>query len=402
MLKEKFGNFSEKLVKFSGSLSPKAQVIIFLSLFFVLISFFAWLNYTINPYGVFNHHLNVCDVYDRSCDREIIYPKIKASRYIDYDYVFCGSSALLTNLSEESFERMFPDKTIFKLAVTAVVASEQYDLIKNFIKANPEVKKIFVAVDFDEMTNSTENQLPEYGENKLNGEELRFLLLSFETLKFTLNTVFTTFKEITVPTFMFSLKRDSFFSKFKIFREYRYKVVTNHNRWPKRRFADWNNRKINQPLFEHLKKIKELCDEKNVEVVFYTSPLHSYAIYDIYNQNVYNEVENFKKELVKVSPFYDFLHVCDYSDKPISVNNKYWNDALHSDKALGDEILNKLVNGKGNYGIYVTPDNIEKVLKTNREALFAFAKREKKALDEYVSYGHLDDSCEEEIIYYEE
>lgn len=384
-------------------LSRKLKVnIIFMSVFLVLMIAIAVFNYAMNPYEVFKHRLNVCITYDKSCDREIVYPKMKLRSDKDYDYLICGSSSVLLGISEDSFERLFPEKSVYKLAIKAATVSEKYDMVFSFLKANPEVKTVIVGVDFDEMTKNEKNLLPKYSGNRLNARELYFLLFSLNSLKFSLDSLYYTTKDILIPQICFSLKKNPFFSKFKMFREYRYKEVTDHLRFPRVRYTDWNERKVYDFLFEDLKKIKDLCETNNKNVVFYVTPLHANAIYDIYYQGIYDELEHFKREMAKIAPFYDFLYVNEFTTQPISPKCPYWMNALHSDEALGDFVMKKLISNEGIYGEYVTPKNIETVLNKEKQALFAYAERNKEALKEYTSYDHLDFSTEYETIYHEE
>ena len=74
-----------------------------------------------------------------------------------------------------------------------------------------------------------------------------------------------------------------------------------------------------------IKDIKELCEQKNIDVVFYSSPLHAYTLYDVCYQGVYGELEDFKREFAKVTPFYDFSYISDeFSKDPVSDENIYF------------------------------------------------------------------------------
>lgn len=357
----------------------------------------AVLNYVVNPYDAFNHDLNFYDSYDCNNDSEIVYPKLKLSINKNYDYFFCGFSNELTSFSKKDFAKMFPDKSMYKMGQYGGSVSNQYDMVKHFISVHPEVKTIFVSVYFGAMAKSDELLLPGYSGNQLNMKEWYCLLFSVDTLKYSLKSIYLTIKETLIPKAMFSLKNHSFFGKFKIFSEYKYKKCI--LRYPHARRTDWNEQKILVFLYNDLKRIKELCDKEQKEVIFYTSPLHANAIYDIYYQGGYAEIERFKRELVKISPFYDFLYVCEYTNKPISGEYPYWRDAFHEDTSMGDLIMTKVILGSGSYGVYVTKDNIEDVLKLNKQALFKYAKDNKEFLEKYTTYGHLDFTPEEKIIY---
>lgn len=265
-------------------------------------------------------------------------------------------------------------------------------MLKNFVKVNPEVKKVFVAVDFDQMTNLTKSLLPEWGGDKLSAEDLFFLLYSVQTTKYSIHSLcLSVMDEYSQPIMKIYqkykiLENIEFLKEYEKFRE---------SRFPKKRYTDWYSRLIYEELFVYLRKIKEFCEKEHIDVVFYASPLHANALYDIEYQGVYDKLELFKRDLVKITPFYDFLYVCDWSDKPITTDNPYWIDVFHSDQPLGYVMLERLVKNKGTFGKYITKDNIEKELKTDKQNLEKYAKNNAKYLKKYVTYGHLDDSPEE-------
>lgn len=380
----------------------KIKLFVFIFCFFSSILFIIAINYTIDPYQIFVHKpRNI--LYDSKVidDRKVIYPKMKLYANKNYDMAITGSSSVDTIVTQQKLEKNFPNNSIYKFTMISINPSEQYELIKNFIKLNPEVKKIYIAVDFDEMTLTIPNMLPKYSGDKLNSREVAFILLSAETTKRSLTSIYLTARYIIFPDTMFLLKKSPFFSKFKIFGKYRHKIVQDYNRYPRLRYTDWNIRKINKDSYKYLKKIKELCDKNNKQVVFWTCPLHSNALYDIYYQGVYNELEVFKRELVKIAPFYDFLYVCEYTNQPISPQCPYFTNAMHGDKALGDLIMKKIVLNEGKYGVYITENNIEDVIKKNKLDLLAYAEKNKNYLKEYVSYKDSDLTTEEIIIYIE-
>lgn len=378
----------------------KKQICFFVIFVILLFVSVVSLNYFVNPYKVFSTNIGLIGTYDGTFDREILYPQIKLDRNKDFYAAICGSSSVMINISDETIAKYFPDKNVCKLAVPVISFSEQYDAISNFVKLNPEVKKIIVSVDFSEGTQPLDsNSLPKFTGKNLNLQELYFLLISGQTLHYSWGNVMLTNRELWYPSLMFDLKRNKFFGKFKPFRDYKQVRIDDHNRFPRARYKDWNEKILKPSLFLELKKIKDFCDENGIEVVFYTTPAHAYTLYDIYYQGVYKDFQNFKREFVKIAPFYDFLYISEYSKEPVSVKNPYWIDASHADYELGDEVVKKVVTGKGSYGRLITKDNVEKYLKQDKNDLLLYAKQHKKDLEKFTSYEHMDLTTDNEITY---
>lgn len=381
-------------------LSRKKHILLFVGAILVILGFIILINYCVNPFHVFKTNFNFADTYDFNYDRQCIYPIIKLNKQTHYDYVVCGSSTIISNVDDKEFEKIYPNKTIYRLAISGATPDEKYDLIKSFITANPEVKRVFVSVDFIEMLNEFENALPKYTDGGLNREELYFLLMSCPSTKYSLKSIGKTFEETIFPQFMFGLKKKVLFKDIPSIYNYRKKIINGHNRYPKMRYTDWVGKKLKKHQFARIKDIKELCEQKNIYVVFYSSPLHAYTLYDVCYQGVYGELEDFKREFAKVTPFYDFSYISDeFSKDPVSDENPYWVDAAHSDIQLGNEMLKKMMDGKSSFGRYVTLENVEKYIKIDRKNLSDFSKENEQALKKYVTYGHMNYSCEEDIIY---
>lgn len=378
----------------------KRQICIFSIFVILLLTSVVSLNYFVNPYHVFRTNIGLIGTYDGTFDREILYPQIKLDKNKDFYGAICGSSSVMINISDETIKKYFPEKNVCKLSVPVISFSEQYDAISNFVKLNPEVKKIIVSVDFSEGTEPVDkNLLPKFSGANLNLQELYFLLLSGQTLHYSWGNVMLTYRELWYPSIMFDLKKNKFFGKFKPFRDYKQVRIDDHNRFPRARYTDWNEKKLKPSLFSVLKNIKDFCEKNGIEVVFYTTPAHAYTLYDIYYQGVYEDFQNFKREFVKIAPFYDFLYISDYSKEPVSVKNPYWIDASHADHVLGDEIVKKVVTGKGSYGRWITKDNVEKYLQQDKKDLLLYANQHKNDLKKFTSYEHMDLTTDNDIIY---
>lgn len=378
----------------------KKQICFFAFFVILLLAFVISFNYFVNPYQVFKTNLGLMKAYDGEFDREILYLDMKLNKNKDYYAAICGSSSVMINISDETINKYFHNKNVFKLAVPVISFSEQYDLIRNFVKLNPEVKKIIVSVDFSEGTEPVDkNLLPKFTGENLNLKELYLLLLSGQTLHYSWGNVMLTYRELWYPSIMFGLKKNKFFGKFKPFHDYRQVRIDDHNRFPRARYTDWNEKILKPSLFSELKKIKDFCDKNGIEVVFYSTPAHAYTLYDIYYQGVYEDFQNFKREFVKIAPFYDFLYISDYSKEPVSVKNPYWIDASHADYVLGDEIMKKVVTGKGSYGRLITKNNVEKYLKQDKKDLLLYANQHKNDLKKFTSYEHMDLTTDNDIIY---
>lgn len=110
-----------------------------------------------------------------------------------------------------------------------------------------------------------------------------------------------------------------------------------------------------EDCIETLGRIKQFCDENHIQFVPFFNPQHmtTYLNDDIELMN------RFKKELVKISPFWDFSGV-----NYVTSNNYFWYETSHPRAFICDKILDT-VSGQNqitwvpNFGVYVTEENVD-------------------------------------------
>lgn len=119
-----------------------------------------------------------------------------------------------------------------------------------------------------------------------------------------------------------------------------------------------------EETIEALSKLKSLCDKNNIKLIFIVNPIHKITY--LYANN--NDFNRFKRELVKISPFWDFAYF-----NSITTNNYYYYETSHYRELVGRMILERLgylktKTAHKDFGQYITQDNIEshiKFLETN-------------------------------------
>ena len=128
----------------------------------------------------------------------------------------------------------------------------------------------------------------------------------------------------------------------------------------------------------NLSELKKFIDElkaKNVDVILYIPPLHITFLEIFDYNNSWDGVEEFKKELAKIQPFYDFLYVHPINTENIYPDMQYYFESSHATYLAGRKILDKIFNNNGDFGVLVTPQNIDKHNKLNRKNLALWQKQ---------------------------
>lgn len=104
-----------------------------------------------------------------------------------------------------------------------------------------------------------------------------------------------------------------------------------------------------------IKRIKQFCNENHIRFVPFFNPQHMTT----YLNDDMELMNRFKKELVKISPFWDFSGV-----NYVTSNNYFWYETSHPRAFICDKILDT-VSGQNqitwvpDFGVYVTEENVD-------------------------------------------
>ena len=110
-----------------------------------------------------------------------------------------------------------------------------------------------------------------------------------------------------------------------------------------------------EDCIETIREIKQFCDENHIRFVPFFNPQHMTT----YLNDDMELMNRFKKELVKISPFWDFSGV-----NYVTSNNYFWYETSHPRAFICDKILDT-VSGQNkitwvpDFGVYVTPENVD-------------------------------------------
>ena len=357
------------------------QLKVFIIALFILFSFIVLTNYIVNPFGVFNTGTKISR-FAKEYQRYFIIPKLKMKKNANFDYAVFGSSNT-GNYCDEKILLSTLEKRIFLVSIDELSYEELYELIQAYVKLNSYSKKIFISLEYDPSRFAGNHKLPKYDKDYLNFKEISFLLFSRTAFACSCNLIPIYIKEMIFNVKEKSKKKNIIFPTKPI-------EQRGHRNTRLRYVNYWGNSKVKDFNIEYISKIYNYIKTKNIDFTFYTNPLNSYALADIYLSGGYEDIENFKRKIVKITPFYDFLYSSVYSEDAVSLKNKYWVNVFHGDFAIGKLIMKKLIFKEGEYGIYVTEDNIEEVLKKEKEGIEDFIKQHKKEVAEYRKLPHLD------------
>jgi hypothetical protein len=138
-------------------------------------------------------------------------------------------------------------------------------------------------------------------------------------------------------------------------------------------FSFHNNYELSQNFLDDLRKIVELCQKNNIELIVFISPSHAVQWEAVRTTKRWDVLENWKREIVKITPVWDFSGYNSITTEAIQDRMDNYVDDSHYKPSIGDRILGRVM-GKNDstqdFGVLITPENIEQELqktRTNRE-----------------------------------
>ena len=114
----------------------------------------------------------------------------------------------------------------------------------------------------------------------------------------------------------------------------------------------------------NFKSILETCKKKKITIKVFFSPVHAAQLEAIYTAGLWSDFEEWKRQVIAMTPAWDFSDYSNITTEPINNNMENFVDSVHYDKQIGDLILNRLYNSHqdsvpSNFGFLITPSNIE-------------------------------------------
>jgi hypothetical protein len=122
--------------------------------------------------------------------------------------------------------------------------------------------------------------------------------------------------------------------------------------------------KLSQERLQLLKSIIDTCQQKGIALTIFISPSHATDMEGLHALGFWSNFEQWKREVSKIAPIWDFSGYNGITTEPIAKNMKYYLDSSHYRKETGDLILNRLLSSQKNtvpddFGVLITPENIE-------------------------------------------
>ena len=334
---------------------------ILIIIFFVL----GTINYIVNPYNIFDNRYLKFSFLKPEAKIQERYTKFIALKLDkrQINTIFMGTSRADLALNKYYYEKI-TGKSCENLAFGGVFIYEYFDTLKKLILIHPEVKNLYVGLDFVlfDINRIDKNKTTRYKineEKNITSSELGFSLFS---LKSTGDSIWTVIKNlicIEKRMYCFDGTKHIFVNK-EIDNEFS-KTLNEYSLY-------YDNFEFDYNMIDKIKELKKLSKERNINIQFFIMPSHILDQYLIYKKRR-SDYEKWKIELTKIADIYDFQYPNFYTEEEIKPNMKYFFEASHSTSNLGNKIIDYLINQNGDIGRILTKENIQYILRKDEKDL---------------------------------
>lgn len=363
--------YGERIVKYKKY--NKYLLVISISVILAIIL----LNYLVNPYNIFKQ---------RIFPETLLKPEAKIQERVTkpiglkidnrkIDAVFFGTSRADLGLDKNHYKEI-TGKEAENIAIGGLHFNEMLDAIDIAIKIHPEIKHIYIGLDYGVFikgwSDASGNRATITQNPKLETQELGIALLCLKT---TCNSIWTVIKNLSgnkKRMFYPSGKKYIFVNK-KIKKDFENAWLELNNAY---RGAELDNNKI-KIFSNYYKKITD----SGREVTLFIMPTHITEFYFIYKSGNWENYSNWKKSLAAISPVYDFQYPNIYTTDKIRPDMKTFFDASHCTYLVGNKIIDDIVLKKTDLARLITKENADAINKKNLKDIVNWSKTDKETIN---------------------
>ena len=333
------------------------------------------MNYIINPYNIFSHSYQGRYNYFKPYALSDRMTKFYEAKHLNPSTLMMGTSRI--GLFKYTYLNPYAPKPIYNLALAGSSIYEQTRYLEYMIK-HKNIKMIVWGLDFFSFNPDKKNEVT-FEDERLNKgiylDDYITSLLAYRTFEKSIQTIKINFKhnytkELNRPYFeeaQYYKQQGQPYSRNKINKNVRNTLNEYKNHTEFLKSAHFSDPHSIDSSLKRVRYIIQLCKEKKIACVIYTSPVYVTHLDLIYSLGLGNTFDYWKKSLLSIQPYNDF---CTYNSVTSNIMN--FRDSTHITSNNGEIIFAKnFKNSKifvpKDFGYTVTAKNINEHLNQQRK-----------------------------------
>ena len=307
-------------------------------------------NIVIDPYQYFfTQKIIGLNATKPEYEKHIMLSKAAEAKQIKAKTILLGSSRVMSSL--DSSHAVFKDsKTVYNLGLPGTNMYQSLQYFKHALHFQKGIEQVVIGIDFFMFNEYLEN-LDSYDETRLKKKlVIRDLIntsLSMDALQASLTTINANIKNNEVPD------KESTNQKFQ-------RWLTNFLNFE----GFYKTYSLSQKQLDSLRMVINLCQQHNINYYIYISPTHATQYEAIDRAGLWLTFEQWKREVVSITPIWDFSGYNSVTTELISESMVNYIDNSHYSKYTGELVLNKMFNYEADvipqdFGILLNSNNLE-------------------------------------------
>lgn len=330
-------------------------------------------NYLVDPFALFFYEPYYIKPFKSGYEREFFNIRFKLDKKKKYSTVFVGGSSIWGSFYPETVEQYVPKNEVEILAFEGPSTVDLIYLTKLFVTFHPEVKKVYFAIEYNTLyTDRQEKSVDNYNGDRLTPSELAKMFFSIDTTY------------LSLKQFRMDIERKRWENNPDARGLYDTNII-----YPKIRVA-YGNSKIEKRDVQKIIDLSNFLKKRGIEGIFFIPAYHSLHLANMHYDSRDIEIENLKRELTKHMDLYDFAYSSYYTNLSLPkkdgeyVSIHAYNDPLHPSVSLGKIMFESLINKRKDFGLVLTNDNVDSLLKYERIQLQEYMSQNKTTVDKYM------------------
>ncbi|WP_313893769.1 hypothetical protein [Psychrobacillus sp.] len=349
------------------------------------IVFIVAVNYLVNPYNIFES-----PTYEGFNEQ-----KIETKEYIlkekdlvnqKPDTIFLGSSRTFLGLDPSYYKKMVGEKA-YNVGLAGASMDVELKYFEYVLKSNPKLKRVIIGLDFEAFNIFGTTPLG-FSEERLSSkrwikEDLFLNLFTIQAFIDSMRVIHENRNNISNLT-QDTLLEDGSFNESVQLNIHQEMLNSGHNRF----YEHLQEYLVSEQLLakyelsnkniSYFKQLVDLCEENQIELIAFIQPAHALQWTGIEKAGLWEQLEQWKKEIVHITPVWDFSGYNSITTTSAENFDVYF-DQAHYRKKVGNLILHKTLQidaekVPSDFGVYLTEENIQSHLykiRADRDAWMA-------------------------------
>jgi len=346
----------------------------FLGLVFPGLLSFGLFNLVVDPYGVMNNQ----ELFGLELLKTYKFNNVRLFKAVDITRIKPKTLLLGSSRSDLGLDPEHPffknQQPAYNLALVGPNIYEVKRYFEHALKNQPELKTVVLGIDFFMFNKYKVNEV-DFSEKRLETNGL--ILQDFVNVSFSLNAL-----NASKETIEASVNYDAYYLYHSHGLRYVYQNKKNQNqsrlgkfKYMLRRAMErekfYKNYELDLGFLNDLKDIINTCKKRNIDLKIFISPSHASQWESIRTVGSWSAFEDWKREIVQITPVWDFSGYNTITTEPITNDMKNYWDSENYRKEVGDLIINRLFNYQDeivpkDFGVLITESNIESHLEKIR------------------------------------